>query len=977
MVRYFKIALIKDNGVRVESYPVVAMATDEGYAVSLFDTDGDGFPDDLEIVYGTDINNGDTDSDGLSDYQEVYIFGLDPTTQDTDGNGVLDGDEDFDGDGMSNLSEAVLQTDPYLADTDGDGIDDGEEENTYYTNPLEADTDGDGADDGKEIELGTNPLIVDKAFVVEFRAEEIGETVVPSVQIQLSGEQIETLSIEPVYNETFFPETMPGYMGRAYDFSVEGEFDSAIISFEFEPLESGPDADPVIYYFNEKLQELEELETTINGNVASVTTTHFSKYILLNRTVYEDAFTWQDVWTSTGYTGAEIVLVIDDSGSLGGDYGYDSVNGVFAGGEDPEHQRLMVARDFVDNANENSKIGIVKFDGVVDDISGGLTECNPAGKEILKNYLQFTYKNSGDYNINGIFDSRGHTYMYGGIEKALNQFSNGSDAVLKVMIVFTDGAAHDTGKHSSVVQAAKNKGVKVYTVGLGTNNYSYFESYLKPLTQNTGGIFYLASDATQLEDIYKDISEKIDIETDSDGDGIPDYYEDNMICFNGVRLKLDKNLPDTDGDGITDGDEVELEYEYSADRKQVKVTCKLLMGNPTKKDTDEDGYPDDEDLNPFIPYKTPIILLHGLNDNTVCFGVNTLIKKKMNTDYGSVYTKVDKETGNQYSYIECESHKILTIDDGRLGAYLTSSLSYSKNKNLFAFNYPNHDMVQFNGLRLSGYISDLIVAAQKDEAKDVVDAEYLFATKDDKLNGNVKFILIGHSMGGLVSRYYIENLGTTHVEKLITIDTPHYGSGLANISDGTGNIIKFSPSIFDLHTESTLFGGKRQKIDFALGGIFRADTKYALNNQSPALKGNHNCAVDYYAIGGYDVGRVSELWQLPSSLRDMVFAFEFDRNVSSKDAYKAHINAWLSVYTYENCGVFSELDLGDADGDNTVDHMSQFAVRFKEKRIDYQELKRTVMVVNSKKGAGVASPFHNSIHKETCMHETVGGFIND
>ena len=34
--------------------------------------------------------------------------------------------------------------------------------------------------------------------------------------------------------------------------------------------------------------------------------------------------------------------------------------------------------------------------------------------------------------------------------------------------------------------------------------------------------------------------EKIDIETDSDADGIPDYYEDNMLCFNGVKLALDK-----------------------------------------------------------------------------------------------------------------------------------------------------------------------------------------------------------------------------------------------------------------------------------------------------------------------------------------------------------------------------------------------------------------------------------------------------
>ena len=37
-------------------------------------------------------------------------------------------------------------------------------------------------------------------------------------------------------------------------------------------------------------------------------------------------------------------------------------------------------------------------------------------------------------------------------------------------------------------------------------------------------------------------NKKIDIETDSDGDGIADYYEDNMVMFNGVTIKLDKKL---------------------------------------------------------------------------------------------------------------------------------------------------------------------------------------------------------------------------------------------------------------------------------------------------------------------------------------------------------------------------------------------------------------------------------------------------
>lgn len=52
--------------------------------------------------------------------------------------------------------------------------------------------------------------------------------------------------------------------------------------------------------------------------------------------------------------------------------------------------------------------------------------------------------------------------------------------------------------------------------------------------------------------------------------GIADWYEDHLVLFNGVSLKLDKNNPDTDGDGIPDGEEIDrLDYRYNADRTKV------------------------------------------------------------------------------------------------------------------------------------------------------------------------------------------------------------------------------------------------------------------------------------------------------------------------------------------------------------------------------------------------------------------------
>src|SRR5437870_7697519 len=49
----------------------------------------------------------DPDDDGLNDVQEQF-FGTDPNNPDTDGNGILDGDEDFDHDGIPNKDEPII-----------------------------------------------------------------------------------------------------------------------------------------------------------------------------------------------------------------------------------------------------------------------------------------------------------------------------------------------------------------------------------------------------------------------------------------------------------------------------------------------------------------------------------------------------------------------------------------------------------------------------------------------------------------------------------------------------------------------------------------------------------------------------------------------------------------------------------------------------------------------------------------------------
>jgi triacylglycerol lipase len=50
--------------------------------------------------------------------------------------------------------------------------------------------------------------------------------------------------------------------------------------------------------------------------------------------------------------------------------------------------------------------------------------------------------------------------------------------------------------------------------------------------------------------------------------------------------------------------------------------------------------------------------------------------------------------------------------------------------------------------------------------------------------GQPKIIIVAHSMGGLVSRAYLRRHGSERIAKVITLGTPHRGTGLANFGIG-------------------------------------------------------------------------------------------------------------------------------------------------------------------------------------------------
>ncbi|MHA1976338.1 MAG: hypothetical protein ACW98I_05500 [Candidatus Hodarchaeales archaeon] len=127
-----------------------------------YDFDEDGLSDYEEtVVYGTFFFEVDSDEDGLNDGDERDYFESwdeDPAGDpDRDGNSSLL-DTDSDNDGIYDFDEFEFGTNPAKVDSDSDDLSDYEEIFFYFTDPLKSDTDNDGLTDSEELAIGTNPL---------------------------------------------------------------------------------------------------------------------------------------------------------------------------------------------------------------------------------------------------------------------------------------------------------------------------------------------------------------------------------------------------------------------------------------------------------------------------------------------------------------------------------------------------------------------------------------------------------------------------------------------------------------------------------------------------------------------------------------------------------------------------------------------------------------------------------------------------
>ena len=487
------------------------------------------------IAYADDSSiKEDSDSDELSDYDEIKLYNTNPN------------DEDSDSDGLSDSDEIELGTDPNNADSNGNGIKDGDESfDTSIT--LE------------EYEKDENVNLV--------------------ISGNIKGEYIDDIVITNMEGaHSFITEDIPGYIGAPFRVGIYEQDAEQEVTLTFSVEQDLIDQYGRIglYEFDKEemtLKEVEPLTRSLNTNEIVINTkliNEYREYVILMAEIWEEAWNKEILDPNTEFSEMDIVLTIDSSGSM-------SWN-------DENDLRKSGSIKLINKLEGNNRAAIVDFDSYA----------------VIRQDLT----TDKDQLINAInmIDSYGGTDISRGLAKAINALDINSRSVLteesinifysneveetsleedqgtsleneiddieiatllntddesatrdRYIMLLTDGQSTVRENDPSLVYARED-GIKIFTIGLGSD---VEEDTLRMIASTTGGKYLFATSADDLEALFDELTtQTIDLYTDSDGDGIPNYFERNLRLINGVILQLDPNNPDTDGDGLSDGFEI-------------------------------------------------------------------------------------------------------------------------------------------------------------------------------------------------------------------------------------------------------------------------------------------------------------------------------------------------------------------------------------------------------------------------------------
>lgn len=698
-----------DTDDKPDNYLLYSYTSDTGTSMEL-DTDGDGMVDGVETILGLNYKSADTDGDGLNDYYEYAFCDLNPLSKDTDGDGILDNNEDEDNDGLVNELEYLHNTNPLIKDSDQDGLSDYDEIITYFTEPLCEDTDGDGLSDYDDVKLGFSPLkkdtdengipdseeIINQIFEQEIVDTEKKAVTKVTIDMSTAGNIENTTSISNVYNIDKMSSDVVGLISVPVEINCSSKFEKATITFWYNKneLEGTNENDLAVMWYDKdnhcyKLLDEESVVNTETGTV-SYTTTHFSTYMVVDRTKWYAA--WKEnldyrtnVSDKTSFY--DFAFVIDTSSSMSGN-------------------RISTAKEalkgFVEQLSPKDNACLIRFNSSAFDMQNFTNDKNLLNAAISKLYT------GGRTNVNS------------GLVKALQLFDNQKNSDRKkAIILLCDG---DVNYNKSTINKCIEKGISIYTVNVGPKSSKI---HLKKMSEETGGEYYYCTSTDKIKEVFGLIQdatlEEIDA-TDTDGDGLFDVYETVGIRLeNGRIIRTNPKLADTDGDGLTDYEEVGIIYSSELNigtSLTIKGKYALMYSDPLLKDTDSDGKIDSEDEKPWTYDTVKNLLIYqsarpkGLNaDGTVAndmkygqtnrtdiLAINDLFRYQLDeadSDYlgsGTLFREFEDMSTSLFSTGEMESvilNMISHFEDGTGSDYSNVTLTKAASEHQSTQKYVN------------------------------------------------------------------------------------------------------------------------------------------------------------------------------------------------------------------------------------------------------------------------------------------------
>lgn len=312
----------------------------------------------------------------------------------------------------------------------------------------------------------------------------------------------------------------------------------------------------------------------------SATVTHFSKYLVVDKSLWYDA--WRNAIqyeNDVDYT-FETVIAIDCSGSMSGsdpDFAY-TYNDTILPGQGVSVitcNRKLAAESYIKAQEEDDKTSIVLFE------SSAYVACPLTDS-----------KTTADAALDNIYSSGGTNFEVA-VNTSIEVLKSADENTKKMILFLSDGESYIS---ESALDLAVANDIVINSVYIGSGSDN---SLLKQMSEKTGGEYFKATTANELVKIYSEISltQKIDSK-DTDGDGLPDVFEiSGMMLSDGVVIDSDPFLADTDGDGLKDGEEVSVMPTFYLNKLLDELGLPVEVGayvfdmksNPKLSDTDGDG----------------------------------------------------------------------------------------------------------------------------------------------------------------------------------------------------------------------------------------------------------------------------------------------------------------------------------------------------------------------------------------------------